>query len=294
MEHGTDVIGGIGDTPLVELRRIIPADHARVLVKVESHNPTGSMKDRMALSVIDRAVESGRLPPSGKVVEYTGGSTGTSLAFVCAAKGFPITLVTSAAFSREKRDHMRALGAQVIEIESDDGRITKELIRAMMEKAAEIASAPTAFAADQFNNTDVAVGYAPLAEEVWDQTSECSFFADSGMWPQAWIRLLATSMKARGFPSVSSNHSSICFARSACETFDARRSRSPPSSPVSTTTGDRFWVARDRRLRTFPRWQPIAVRRSPRSCGRPCRRAPTGASSSWHAPGPFVGPGARE
>lgn len=170
MEHGTDVIGGIGDTPLVELRRIIPADHARVLVKVESRNPTGSMKDRMALSVIDRAVESGRLPPSGTVVEYTGGSTGTSLAFVCAAKGFPITLVTSAAFSREKRDHMRALGAQVIEIESDDGRITKELIRAMMEKAAEIASAPAAFAADQFNNTDVAVGYAPLAEEVWDQT----------------------------------------------------------------------------------------------------------------------------
>lgn len=170
MEHWTDIVGGVGDTPLVELQRVVPSNHARLLVKVESHNPTGSMKDRMALSVIERAMESGRLPPTGTVVEYTGGSTGTSLAFVCAAKGLPITLVTSDAFSREKRDHMRALGAQVFEIESEDGRTTKELIRAMMDKAAEFAAVPTAFAVDQFNNTDAAAGYQPLAEEVWDQT----------------------------------------------------------------------------------------------------------------------------
>lgn len=94
-----NIIESVGGTPLVELRRVVPEGRARVLVKVESQNPTGSMKDRMALSVVDRAAATGRLPPSGRVVEYTGGSTGTSLAFVCAARGFPVTLVTSDAFS---------------------------------------------------------------------------------------------------------------------------------------------------------------------------------------------------
>jgi len=165
-----DITGAVGGTPLVELKRIVPGGHARVLVKVESQNPTGSMKDRMALSVVDRAAASGRLSPSGTLVEYTGGSTGTSLAFVCAARGFAITVVTSDAFSLEKRAHMRALGATVIEIASDGGRITRELIQRMMATAAEISAAPGAFFADQFNNPDAAAGYAPLAEEVWDQS----------------------------------------------------------------------------------------------------------------------------
>ena len=164
------ILESVGRTPLVELTRLVPRGHARVLVKVESHNPTGSMKDRMALSVIDRATASGRLGPSGTVVEYTGGSTGTSLAFVCAARGFSISLVTSDAFSQEKRDHMRALGANVIEIESDGGKTTKELINRMIDKAAELSASPNAFLADQFNNPDAAVGYAPLAEEVWVQS----------------------------------------------------------------------------------------------------------------------------
>ncbi|MFQ6105155.1 MAG: pyridoxal-phosphate dependent enzyme [Candidatus Glassbacteria bacterium] len=123
------ILGSVGGTPLVELTRVVPQGFARVFVKVEGHNPTVSMKDRMALSVIDRAAASGRLLPSGRVVEYTGGSTGTSLAFVCAARGYSITVVTSDAFSQEKRDHMRALGAEVIEIESEDGRTTKKLIQ---------------------------------------------------------------------------------------------------------------------------------------------------------------------
>lgn len=169
MKALSDVTRSVGGTPLVELTRIVPPGHARILVKLESHNPTGSMKDRMALSVVDRATASGRLPASGTVVEYTGGSTGTSLAFVCAARGFGITLVTSDAFSREKRDHMRALGAAVIELVSEDGRTTKALIRGMMAKAAELSAAPGAFFADQFNNPDAAAGYAPLAEEAWDQ-----------------------------------------------------------------------------------------------------------------------------
>lgn len=166
------VIKSLGRTPLVELKRVVPAGHARVLVKVEGQNPTGSMKDRMALAVVDRAAADGRLPPSGRVVEYTGGSTGTSLAFVCAARGYALTVVTSDAFSREKRDHMRALGADVVEIPSEGGRTTKELIRAMMERAAELAAAPGAFFADQFHNPDAAAGYEPLAAEAWEQSRE--------------------------------------------------------------------------------------------------------------------------
>jgi cysteine synthase A len=163
----SSVLDTIGRTPLVPLRRIVPAGSAQVLVKVEGQNPTGSMKDRMARSVIERAAASGRLRPDGMVVEYTGGSTGTSLAFVCAALGYRITLVTSDAFSREKRDHMRALGARVVEIPSEGGGTTKALIQAMMAKAAELGAQPGAFCVDQFHNQDAAAGYVPLAEEVW-------------------------------------------------------------------------------------------------------------------------------
>jgi len=164
------VIQCIGKTPLVELRKIVPDGHARVFAKLESQNPTGSMKDRMAVSVVDRAVESGRLAAGGTLVEYTGGSTGTSLAFVCAAYGFKTSLVTSNAFSQEKRDHMRALGASVVEIPSEGGRITKQLIEQMIERAAELSAAPGAFFADQFNNVDAVAGYKPLAEEAWEQS----------------------------------------------------------------------------------------------------------------------------
>ena len=170
VKNTTSIVDAIGGTPLVELRRVVPAGSARVLLKLESQNPTGSMKDRMALSVIDGAISSGRLAPSGRVVEYTGGSTGTSLAFVCAARGLPITLVTSDAFSREKRDHMRALGATVVEIPSDGGKTTKELIQRMIARAAEISAEPGCFYVDQFNNLDAALGYAPLAHELWEQS----------------------------------------------------------------------------------------------------------------------------
>jgi cysteine synthase A len=169
--NNTDIIGAIGGTALVALQRVVPPDHARILIKLESSNPTGSMKDRMALAVVDGAVMSGRLRPGGRLVEYTGGSTGTSLAFVCAARGFAITLVTSDAFSIEKRNHMRGLGAEVIEIPSDQGRITKALIETMMARAAALGAAPGAFYADQFHSVDAIAGYAPLAEEIWDQTS---------------------------------------------------------------------------------------------------------------------------
>ena len=163
------MLDAIGGTPVVELARVVPSGCARILLKLESHNPTGSMKDRMALAVVDGAAADGRLGPGGRLVEYTGGSTGTSLAFVCAARGYPITLVSSDAFSREKRDHMRALGATLIELPSEGGRTTKELIQRMMARAAEIAAEPGAFYADQFNNPYAAAGYAPLADELWAQ-----------------------------------------------------------------------------------------------------------------------------
>lgn len=168
-ETGSGVLAAIGATPLIELASLRESGRARVVAKLEGQNPTGSLKDRMALSVVDRAVASGRLPPGGRLVEYTGGSTGTSLAFVCAARGFASTMVTSDAFSAEKRDHMRALGADVIEVPSEGGRITRELIRAMMARAKELAAAPDAFYADQFENRDATAGYEPLAEEIWAQ-----------------------------------------------------------------------------------------------------------------------------
>lgn len=172
MANEAMILRCVGGTPMVELTRVVPGGHARILVKVEGQNPTGSMKDRMALAVIDGAVVSGRLSPGGRVVEYTGGSTGTSLSLVCAARGFRISIVTSDAFSQEKRDHMRALGAEVIEIESDRRRITKELIERMIAKAADLSASPDAFFADQFNNPDAAKGYFPLGEEIWDQSGQ--------------------------------------------------------------------------------------------------------------------------
>jgi cysteine synthase A len=170
MSANPGILASVGRTPVIELRRVVPGGCARVVVKLESHNPTGSMKDRMALAVVDGAAASGRLVPGGTVVEYTGGSTGTSLAFVCAAMGYAVTLVTSDAFSREKRDHMRALGATVVELPSEGGRTTRELIQRMMARAAELSAAPNTFCADQFNNPDAAAGYAPLAEELWEQS----------------------------------------------------------------------------------------------------------------------------
>jgi cysteine synthase A len=193
VEDGSSILASVGRTPLVELRHVVPDGFARVLVKLESHNPTGSMNDRMALSVIDGAVSSGRLTASGRVVEYTGGSTGTSLAFVCAARGLPITLVTSDAFSREKRDHMRAFGATVEEIPSEGGKTTKELIQRMIARAAELSVEAGSFYADQFNNPDAARGYAPLAEELW---------AQSGSRVDAFVQSVGTAQCITGVSDV--------------------------------------------------------------------------------------------
>src|SRR5262249_27580739 len=112
------ILERIGDTPLLELGAIVPEGCARILIKVESENPTGSMKDRMALAMIAAAEKDGRLAPGGRVVEYSGGSTGVSLALICAVKRYPLSIVTSDAFSKEKRNHMAALGAELTLVRS--------------------------------------------------------------------------------------------------------------------------------------------------------------------------------
>lgn len=174
-----DVLGVIGNTPLVPLRRLGSPDHARVVLKLESANPTGSMKDRMAQAAIEAAERDGRLRPGGTVVEYTGGSTGVALALVCAAKGYRCRLVSSDAFSREKLDHMAALGAEVTIVPSDRGQITEALIKAMIARAAQFASEPGAFWTDQLNNRDIHRGYHSLGEEIWTQSGGVDVFVQS-------------------------------------------------------------------------------------------------------------------
>ena len=170
MPGSTSVLGSIGNTPLVELRRVVPASHARIVVKVEGTNPTGSMKDRFALAAIEGAERSGLVQPGGTVVEYTGGSTGTSLALVCASRGYRMRIVTSDAFSKEKRDHMRALGADVVLEPSDRGRITEDLIKRMIAHAQRISEGEGAWWVDQLNNHDGAVGYERMGDEIWEQS----------------------------------------------------------------------------------------------------------------------------
>ncbi|MBI4917547.1 MAG: cysteine synthase family protein [Acidobacteria bacterium] len=165
-----DVLAAIGNTSLVRLRKVVPPGCADVFVKLEWENPTGSMKDRMALAVIQRAEADGRLKPGDTVVEYTGGSTGASLALVCAARGYRLRIVTSEAFSQEKRDQMAALGAELTLVPSEGGRTTKKLILDMIEAARAMASEPHTYWTDQLNNRDSIAGYEALGEEIWAQT----------------------------------------------------------------------------------------------------------------------------
>src|SRR5262249_30695118 len=144
---------------LLALRKIVPEKGARLLVKLESENPTGSMKDRMALAMIDAAEADGRLTSDGFVVEYTGGSTGVSLSLVCAVKGYPLHIVTSDAFAREKLDHMKALGARLEIVTSENRRMTEKLTRDMIEAARKIAEKPGSFWTDQLNNKDQITAY---------------------------------------------------------------------------------------------------------------------------------------
>ena len=165
-----DILDCIGNTSLLALRHIVPANGSRVLLKVESENPTGSMKDWMALAMIEAAEADGRLAAGGSIVEYTGGSTGVSLALVCAVKGYPLHIVTSDAFAREKLEHMKILGARLQIVRSESGRMTEKLTRDMIEAARVVAAETGSFWTDQMNNRDQLAAYHKMAEEIWIQT----------------------------------------------------------------------------------------------------------------------------
>ncbi len=163
------MLQAIGGTPLVRLSHVVPPNSAEVFVKLEYYNPTGSYKDRMALSMIEEAEKRGDLRPGMTVVEYTGGSTGSSLAFVCAVKGYPFHVVSSDAFAREKLQTMRAFGAQVTVVPSRGGLVTPDLTPRMMQRAEEIAEAEHGYFTNQLHNADAAKGYERIGEELLAQ-----------------------------------------------------------------------------------------------------------------------------
>jgi cysteine synthase len=162
------MLGAIGGTPIVRLERLVEPGMAEVWVKLESSNPTGSYKDRMALAMIEGAERDGRLQPGQLVVEYTGGSTGSSLAYVCALKGYPLRIVSSDAYAREKLRTIEAFGAELEVIPSPEG-VTPELVPRMMARSREIVAETGGFATDQFNNRDMLDGYSALGRELLDE-----------------------------------------------------------------------------------------------------------------------------
>ncbi len=165
----TSILDAIGNTPIVQLRKIVPQGSADVLVKLEYFNPTGSYKDRMALAMIEEAEARGDLQPGMTVVEYTGGSTGSSLAFVCAIKGYPFKVVSSDAFAREKLQTMRAFGAQLFLVPSEGGQVTPDLVPRMMKKATSLAEAEDTYFTNQLHNSDSIVGYRKIGKELLEQ-----------------------------------------------------------------------------------------------------------------------------
>ena len=188
-----DILEAIGNTSLVRLRKVAPPGRADVFVKLEWENPTGSVKDRVAQALIARAEADGRLKPGDTVVEYTGGSTGTSLALICAAKGYRLRIVTSDAFSKEKLDHMAALGAELTLVPSEAGRTTKKLILDMIEVARTLGKEPRTYRTNQLENHDAIAGYYPLAEEIWRQTKGEI---------DAFVHCVGTAASSRGVATV--------------------------------------------------------------------------------------------
>jgi cysteine synthase len=190
-----EILRAIGNTSMVRLRKLGAPPAADILVKLEWENPTGSMKDRMAQAVISRAEEDGRLKPGDTVVEYTGGSTGASLALVCAAKGYRIHIVSSDAFSREKLNQMAAFGAELTLVPSEGGRTTKKLILDMIETARRLSERPHTYWTDQLNNRDSLEGYFALGEEIWLQTNGRVDAFVHGVGTAASLRGVATVLK---------------------------------------------------------------------------------------------------
>jgi cysteine synthase A len=195
------VLHAIGRTPVLKLRKVVPPNAADVYVKLEYFNPTGSYKDRMALAMIEGAEQSGRLRPGMRVVEYTGGSTGSSLALVCAIKGYAFHPLSADAFSQEKLDTMRAFGADLEIVASDGGTVTPALFDRFKARIAELMKDPNTFWTDQFNNRDALDGYANIGRERVEQVGHVDAYIGSigsaGMLVGVSTALKAAGCKAR-------------------------------------------------------------------------------------------------
>ena len=210
------VLEAIGNTPVVRLRKLVTPEMADVIVKLEYYNPTGSYKDRMALAMIEGAEARGALRPGMRVVEYTGGSTGSSLALVCAIKGYPFVPVSSDGFAREKLQTMRLFGADLQIIPSQNGQLTPELFRTMLDTAKKLGDEPNTYYTDQFNNADAVRGYMAIGNELLDQAgSEIAAFC-AGVGTAGTLMGVSRALKTRG-----------CRARIVA--------LEPASSPVLTT-----------------------------------------------------------
>jgi cysteine synthase A len=183
---GGSMIDAVGHTPVVRLNKVVPQGAAAVYVKLEWFNPTGSYKDRMALAMIEGAEKRGDLRPGMTVVEYTGGSTGSSLAYVCAVKGYKFKVVSNDAVAQEKLRTMTAFGAELTVIKTEDGKLTPDIVPQMIAKAAEYAAEPGTYWTDQLNNKDSLVGYRTIGMELLEQMDQsidvfCGMVGTAGM-----------------------------------------------------------------------------------------------------------------
>lgn len=210
------VLDAIGNTPVVRLQKLVKPNMAEVLVKLEYYNPTGSYKDRMALAMVEGAEARGSLRPGMRVVEYTGGSTGSSLALVCAIKGYPFVPVSSDGFAKEKLQTMRIFGADLRIIPSQNGQLTPELFRTMIDTAKKLGGEPNTYYTDQFNNTDAVQGYMAIGNELVDQAGPGIAAFCGGVGTAGMLMGVSRALKARG-----------CRARIVA--------LEPASSPVLTT-----------------------------------------------------------
>lgn len=240
-EISHSILERIGNTSLLQLRNIVPREHARILIKLESENPSGSMKDRMALAMIEAAEQDRRLKPGGRVVEYTAGSTGVSLSLVCAAKAYPLDLVTSDAFSSEKRNQMAALGAELTIIKSDGGQMDAGLTQSMIEAAQKIQEKYGSFWTDQLKNRDQLSCYHDMGEEIWQQT---------GGRVDAFVQSVGTGASLRGVAESLSRHNQDIHIVAVEPSESAVLSGEKPGSHQVEGVGAGFIV---------PLWKPEVV-----------------------------------
>ena len=199
MNSYKNILPAIGNTSLVKLNKVVPHGCGQVFVKLEWENPTGSMKDRAAQAMITKAEEDGKLKPGYSVLEYTGGSTGISLALICVAKGYHLQIITSDAFSQDKLNQMSALGAELTLVQSEGGLTTKKLILDMIEAAREVSKKPNTYWTNQLYNVDSIKGYYQLGEEIWNQT---------GGKIDAFVQRVGTAASLRGTANSLKKHNS--------------------------------------------------------------------------------------